>query len=724
MEKKTVPGIILILLLTISMSALRFHVQSVEAQESPPGDEPTVEIIDFNNGTRQMIIDYGNGTRDYITETFIRKTARFLLPEDNVSQSLPIDLLTSSEESTEYLNTTETVTMEQEMLLGFTYTIAKERYNLVDIWVLTAYARAGIDVDIRFGLRLPINVTLEYPEQMTVGDNYTFYATLTPIDKPFFNESLFIFKAFIWVEAGIWVPFRWITYSATYGPNIDESRSFQTPLGPGAEAPLPSINVMIFDSAWVIEFSLLKVFLTIEPAFGSEKITAKASSLGDARVVDGADLTWSMPNQSLNFTVNADEYDNTTDYAKIRLSDFKYYFTIFKLHVGLLFDFNSWIDWLTGDPTIRVATLDMSWIIKKLGTPYLPVHPGYPSGVEVTLYVERYIPPPEIIEPRDVAILYATMNLDTIYAGQTLNITVVVKNFGNVTENINVTVYLDTTSIEEQPITEFEPNQEATLVFLLNTSEWAVGNHTVWAQASIVPNEIDTTNNVFIVGRVQVVAYMPLSASISPTTTKIKIGEFVAFTSTVSGGVPSYTYQWYLNGSAVAGATSPIWTLTPTTSGYYIVFLNVEDSLGSTAKSNEVTITAAPPLSVSISPTSASILVGQSVTFASSVSGGYAPYGYQWFLNGAPVSGATSNTWTFTPSAGGIYYVYLKVIDAEGNTAQSDVARITVASVPVGGYSFPIQVPTKAEPVLPYIALMATLTAIFTKLRPKTKRKR
>ena len=131
-----------------------------------------------------------------------------------------------------------------------------------------------------------------------------------------------------------------------------------------------------------------------------------------------------------------------------------------------------------------------------------------------------------------------------------------------------------------------------------------------------------------------------------------------------------------------------------------------------------------PPLSVSISPLSASILVGQSVTFTSTVSGGYTPYSYQWYLNGNPVSGATSNTWTFTPTGAGIYYVYLKVTDDKGNTAQSDTARITVAAVPVGGYSIPIQVQTKAEPIIPYIALIATLTAVFTKLRPKTKRKR
>jgi len=130
------------------------------------------------------------------------------------------------------------------------------------------------------------------------------------------------------------------------------------------------------------------------------------------------------------------------------------------------------------------------------------------------------------------------------------------------------------------------------------------------------------------------------------------------------------------------------------------------------------------PLSASISPLSASLLVGQSVTFTSTVSGGYTPYSFQWYLNGAPVSGATSSTWTFTPTAGGIYYVHLKVTDAKANTAQSDTARITVATVPVGGYSIPIQVQTKTEPIIPYIALIAILTAIFTKLRPKTKRKR
>ncbi|MBT0160806.1 PKD domain-containing protein [Candidatus Bathyarchaeota archaeon A05DMB-2] len=130
-----------------------------------------------------------------------------------------------------------------------------------------------------------------------------------------------------------------------------------------------------------------------------------------------------------------------------------------------------------------------------------------------------------------------------------------------------------------------------------------------------------------------------------------------------------------------------------------------------------------PPLSASISPPSASILVGQSVIFTSTVSGGYTPYSYQWYLNGNPVSGATSASWTFTPTASGIYYVHLKVTDAKGNTAQSDTARITAASVPVGGYSIPIQGYSTAKPLTPYLTLIAILTIALATIKRKTPRK-
>lgn len=83
-------------------------------------------------------------------------------------------------------------------------------------------------------------------------------------------------------------------------------------------------------------------------------------------------------------------------------------------------------------------------------------------------------------------------------------------------------------------------------------------------------------------------------------------------------------------------------------------------------------------LSASISPNSALIPVGNSTGFSSIVSGGAPPYSYQWYLNGNPVSGATSNSWTFTPTSPGSYTVYLNITDSVGVIPISDNATVEV----------------------------------------------
>lgn len=213
----------------------------------------------------------------------------------------------------------------------------------------------------------------------------------------------------------------------------------------------------------------------------------------------------------------------------------------------------------------------------------------------------------------------------------------------------------------------------------------------------------------------------PLSVSTSPATAKIKIGESLAFTSSVSGGEPPYSYQWYLNDSAVPDATSSSWTFLPESTGSYIIYLLVTDNLTNTAKSNEASVTVAPQLTVSISPMSASILVRQSIEFTPTVSGGYTPYSYQWYLGGNPVSGANSPSWTFTPTSEGIYYVYLKVTDANDNIVQSDTARITVGAVPVGGYSVSLTKPLAKVPLICYTILLAIFGVAMSLIRRKRK---
>jgi hypothetical protein len=84
------------------------------------------------------------------------------------------------------------------------------------------------------------------------------------------------------------------------------------------------------------------------------------------------------------------------------------------------------------------------------------------------------------------------------------------------------------------------------------------------------------------------------------------------------------------------------------------------------------------------------------------------------------VSGATSGSWTFTPTTSGIYYVYLKVTDANNNVVQSETARISVASVPVGGYSISLAKQTSTS----HMAAYTMVIAVFAAAMSLTKRKR
>jgi len=128
-----------------------------------------------------------------------------------------------------------------------------------------------------------------------------------------------------------------------------------------------------------------------------------------------------------------------------------------------------------------------------------------------------------------------------------------------------------------------------------------------------------------------------------------------------------------------------------------------------------------PPLTVSISPMSASILVGQSVEFTSTVSGGYTPYSYQWYLGGNPVSGANSPSWTFTPASEGVYYIYLEVTDANNNVEQSETARITVSAVSVGGYSVSLTKSVAKTPLVCYTMILAMFGVAISLIRRKRK---
>ena len=374
----------------------------------------------------------------------------------------------------------------------------------------------------------------------------------------------------------------------------------------------------------------------------------------------------------------------------------------------------------------------------------------YCPAVSTEFFIVPY--EPLTITFHDVAVVDAVPSAETVEVGQLVDIVTVVQNEGTEIESFSVSAYYDSALIGTLQITALSSYSHATLNFTFDTSTVNPGNYAITVSIPYLTDEADLTDNIFVDGVIEIKPKIPTIihdiaiVNVKISNNSLYIGELLQINVTIiNKGTETETFNvstYYdfslietLRVSALASnaqvAFVSIWNTSFISEGFYQIRASAPlpddvDVSDNTFVDGVVQVKTKPPppLTVSISPTSASILVGQSVTFTSTVSGGYTPYNYQWYLNGNPVSGATSNTWTFTPTAGGIYYIYLKVTDAKDNTAQSDTARITVATVPVGGYSFPIQVHTKTEPVLHYIALIAILTAIFTKLRPKTKRKR
>lgn len=143
-------------------------------------------------------------------------------------------------------------------------------------------------------------------------------------------------------------------------------------------------------------------------------------------------------------------------------------------------------------------------------------------------------------------------------------------------------------------------------------------------------------------------------------------GDTTLLTAMASGTGP-FTYNWDHDlGSGVSKVVNPTQTTT------YTVTVTNGNGCDSTAF---VTVTVSPNLNVSISATQDSICPGDRTTLTATISGGKAPYTYQWDqgLNG-------DSTQTVNPTQTTTYS--LTVTDANGCTGMADII-ITVKPMPM-----------------------------------------
>lgn len=122
------------------------------------------------------------------------------------------------------------------------------------------------------------------------------------------------------------------------------------------------------------------------------------------------------------------------------------------------------------------------------------------------------------------------------------------------------------------------------------------------------------------------------------------------------------------------------WSFLPKYSGTYTIYVKITDNSNATFISNNITIAVNEIPTVTISSNKAIITLGESQQFNSIISGGTAPYSYQWYINGIAVSGTNNSVWNFSPNTAGNYSIYLNITDSLGVSTISNHENITVTA--------------------------------------------
>lgn len=171
-----------------------------------------------------------------------------------------------------------------------------------------------------------------------------------------------------------------------------------------------------------------------------------------------------------------------------------------------------------------------------------------------------------------------------------------------------------------------------------------------------------------------------------PAAQSATVGSSVSFTVSVSGTSP-FTYQWLKNGIVILGATNSTLTINPvqlSDSGSYAVTVsgpggNVT-STGAALTVNPAVVPATAP-QITSQPAGLTLSAGGALNLAV-VASGTGPLSYQWYKNGAAISGASASTLTFASAAisdSGSYHV---VVTNSAGSATSAPAVVVVAAAP------------------------------------------
>jgi len=157
---------------------------------------------------------------------------------------------------------------------------------------------------------------------------------------------------------------------------------------------------------------------------------------------------------------------------------------------------------------------------------------------------------------------------------------------------------------------------------------------------------------------------------ITPNSLSLRVGDTA--TLSASGGVPPYT--WVSNSPGVVSIDAASGLLTARATGATTV--TVTDANGDFTNSGPITVTAPPPVNITVSPASGSLAVGATLQF--SASGGRAPY--SWSVSDTGIASIDANGLLTGLAAGSVI-----VTARDANGAVGSSGGITVTGAAGGG---------------------------------------
>ena len=185
-------------------------------------------------------------------------------------------------------------------------------------------------------------------------------------------------------------------------------------------------------------------------------------------------------------------------------------------------------------------------------------------------------------------------------------------------------------------------------------------------------------------------AQTPLTNNTTLNKTSVNVGETAVVTGAASGGLGTYTYEFYYKlgseSSWTKFGTKDSAELQPKTAGQYDIRVYVKDRSGKKQVKNLTLTAVIPALANNTTVSKTNFTVGETITVTGAASGGSGTYTYEFYYKRSTVSTWTkfgsNGKGTFKPGSAGTFTIRTYAKDSRGASSMKEFTLTATAPAP------------------------------------------